>query len=520
MVDKIKKYLALIGLYVLVNTLVLYDVMKQWSPYHWALTLASGVLIFMGITLNLERMGAFFRGKKAAYGVNFFLSIGLFVVVISLANVFAVRHNFRHDATSDRSFSLSEHTVKILKGLKETVHLRAFYRGDSYKLTDTLQKYRNQTTAVQWEVLDLEKYPDKAVKFNVRADNTLVVECGSRAEQTEIGLDGSVDERSLTAAVLRATQDSQKKVYFTAGHGEKSLKENFAIAAELLRNSNYAVEEVNLALSNGVPEDCKVLVLAGPEKDLLPQEKKWLEEYSARGGAALFMADSPPFSGMADLLSPWGVKAQDDIVIDPRVRTYEVENRGFLVLGREAPVVDHYPDSPITRGVKSMSVFPMTRSLETVSPAPKGVVARPFVVVDDESAWGETDIDAFLNREVERDEKTDVRPPLTIGLAVEKERPGAGEGGVSRTVVFGDSDFATDRCLRLPVANGDILVNAVNWLAKDEGLISIRPREPADRRIFLTMDQQKWFYYAVMVMIPQVPFLVGLVITLLRRRKQ
>ncbi len=46
-----------------------------------------------------------------------------------------------------------------------------------------------------------------------------------------------------------------------------------------------------------------------------------------------------------------------------------------------------------------------------------------------------------------------------------------------RIVVFGDSDFVTNGYLGIP-GNRDLFLNSVNWLAQQENLISIRPRDP------------------------------------------
>jgi ABC-type uncharacterized transport system involved in gliding motility auxiliary subunit len=61
--------------------------------------------------------------------------------------------------------------------------------------------------------------------------------------------------------------------------------------------------------------------------------------------------------------------------------------------------------------------------------------------------------------------------------------------------VFGDSDFASNAYLGF-AGNRDLLMNTVGWLSQQENLISIRPKEPDDRRITLTSSQQlalRWF---------------------------
>ena len=40
--------------------------------------------------------------------------------------------------------------------------------------------------------------------------------------------------------------------------------------------------------------------------------------------------------------------------------------------------------------------------------------------------------------------------------------------------------------------NRDLAMNTVNWLASDEDLISIRPKDRDDRRITMTRGQLNW----------------------------
>ncbi len=104
------------------------------------------------------------------------------------------------------------------------------------------------------------------------------------------------------------------------------------------------------------------------------------------------------------------------------------------------------------------------------------------------------------------DEGKDKKGPVTLGTAVtfRKSAPDAhavsapaSPGGEEppkppegRVVAFGDSDFASNSLLGFQ-GNQDFFLNVVAWLAEDADLISIRPREPDDQRLFLTRDQQQ-----------------------------
>jgi len=86
----------------------------------------------------------------------------------------------------------------------------------------------------------------------------------------------------------------------------------------------------------------------------------------------------------------------------------------------------------------------------------------------------------------------------------------------ARVVAFGDSDFATNSVLGVQ-GNRELFLNAVNWLAQQENLIAIRPRDPQDRRITITADQQRRIFYITVLIVPGLILLAG-VQTWWRRR--
>src|SRR5439155_17550082 len=86
----------------------------------------------------------------------------------------------------------------------------------------------------------------------------------------------------------------------------------------------------------------------------------------------------------------------------------------------------------------------------------------------------------------------------------------------TRLVAFGDSDFASNAALGVQ-GNRDLFLNTVNWLAQQENLISIRPRDPEDRRITLTADQERRIFYLTVLIVPGLILLAG-VQTWWRRR--
>ncbi len=57
----------------------------------------------------------------------------------------------------------------------------------------------------------------------------------------------------------------------------------------------------------------------------------------------------------------------------------------------------------------------------------------------------------------------------------------------------------------------------MNWLTADEDLISIRPKDPEDRRITMTRRQMSMLFYSSVVFIPLIVIVSGVAVCWRRR---
>jgi ABC-type uncharacterized transport system involved in gliding motility auxiliary subunit len=150
-------------------------------------------------------------------------------------------------------------------------------------------------------------------------------------------------------------------------------------------------------------------------------------------------------------------------------------------LGPQVALVTTYTSQPIVAQMRGSAVgFPLSRSLE-IKNTGKTAVEKLF---DSSSSSLAT---ANLNSpEVSVADPNNRKGPLTIAAAGTFSTGKQKSEG--RFVVTGSSSWAANRFLGFN-GNGDLALNAVNWLASDEDLISIRPKPQEDRRITMTRAQ-------------------------------
>jgi ABC-type uncharacterized transport system involved in gliding motility auxiliary subunit len=311
-------------------------------------------------------------------------------------------------------------------------------------------------------------------------------------------------------------------VYFTQGHGEKDPTSSevggYMAASESLKRENYTVEKLVLAQQGSVPDTATMVVVAGPRVDFLPGEVEILEKYLAKAGKLLLELDAPgpnesPLPNLTGLAKKWGIDVGTDLVVDQT-------GMGQLFGGSaETPVAANYPSHPITSRLDVMTAFRVARSVTAVSGGNEGHTAQNIVETSPRS-WAESDLKTlYSGKPPTRDDAAgDKGGPISIAAAVSapvtEEKPATpeGEGAApkpeTRVVVFGDSDFASNM-LFTAGGNRDLFMNTIGWLSQQENLISIRPKEPSDRRLTMTAAQQSNVVWFSLLIVPLAIFGTG-----------
>ena len=99
---------------------------------------------------------------------------------------------------------------------------------------------------------------------------------------------------------------------------------------------------------------------------------------------------------------------------------------------------------------------------------------------------------------------SDKKGPLILGAAGTYN----GEGTKGQFVVVGSSSWIANSFLRFN-GNRDLFMNIMNWLSSDEDLISIRPKDPEDRRLTMSASQMRMVAYSSVVAIPLIIIAAG-----------
>jgi len=427
----------------------------------------------------------------------------IIVAILGVVNFLAQRYNKSFDATANKKYTLSDQTAKVVKNIQGDLTITYWDRPTGFdNAKDLFDRYKGLSPKVTVEYQDVDKKRTEALASGVKTPlPNIFVKVGNKTEIAK-----SLTEEEVSGAMVRALKGGDRTVCFTSGFGEASTAdttagEGFGNAKALTEKNNYKTQAVPLIPKAEIPLDCTIVVVAGPKRNYLQPAVDAIKTYVENGGHALILLDPPlKFRSEIDenpdlvaVLDSWGVKMHKDLVLD-------LSGVGQLFgLGPEMPIVTKYEDHPIVREMKDLpSGFPITRSLE-VAKGDKTTVSPLFSTTDDAVAT------------------EDLKSPQ---INVKGAKPGARilgaagtyttgkEGGNGRFVVVGNARWISNGYLAFN-GNRDLYLNRLNWLSSDEDLISIRPKDPEDRRLNMNPRQATMLFYGSVVVIPLAIIIAG-----------
>ena len=443
-------------------------------------------------------------------------------VLFGLLVVLADNHNRRFDLTPTKSFVLSDEARHVAQGLKVPIQITAFYNSQEgeqrRQMADVLQLFHDASPLVTYRLLDLDRSPALAKKYNVSSFNTGVIEAADQVHVLR-----AIDEEEITNGLLRLTRLEKRTLCFVTGHGEHSPRDagdrtGYSEVAKALEREHFEVHTFDTLPPQGVPADCTVVILPGPSRDLLPGEADQLSHYLDGGGHILLMIDPKAPDSIVQFLAQHGVQAGNDIVVDERNRFFGADS--FM------PRVPIFDEGTFRKNLDTAAVFALAR---TVSPIEKQDGAEKVLLLALTSAdsWAHIDGDVIPEGKVQFRREVDKPGPLPVAVMVTtKASVPVSEGEAKadaggRMIVFGDSDFASNLYLNL-LGNKDLFMSSIGVLAEDEELIAVRrkglPRSSLSP-VSLTERQGRMIFWSAVILQPVGFALLGLLITWRRRRR-
>jgi ABC-type uncharacterized transport system involved in gliding motility auxiliary subunit len=472
-----------------------------------------------------------FQSRTVVYGGASALAVllvaGILIFIVLLGN----RYSLRWDLTRYQSHSLSAVSRTLLQEVDKPLTLTVFLpegHPERLQAREVLELYTRENPHLKVRFLDPMREPRRADDAGYRRPGNVLLEYEGRKQLAE-----TTEEEPVSEALRKVLQKERKKIYFLTGHGERSASQErrgFKVARQALANEGYELADLNLFQEGEVPKGAAVVIIAAPQKNLLPGEVEALKSYLDRGGRVFLLLEPFDDGGLKPFLAGYGINLNDGIIFELNQLT---QDRAIL-----SPIVTQYHSHRITQDFTLFTIFPSPRPL-LLNQEIKTVALTPLVNTS-ASSWekiGRDWQDGKHDKKPLYDPKHDKRGPFTLaalaapqsGRKPEDDNHKSAETEPKKSAppksdvkqqaylaVFGDADFAADEFFN-QLGNGDLFLNTVNFLAAEEKQIIIRQPDKKFEPLLLT-GWKTWLVFVVSVVLLPLAMLTAGVAAYLRRR--
>jgi gliding-associated putative ABC transporter substrate-binding component GldG len=469
-------------------------------------------------------------------------TIILVTVIVIIVNILSGNYFFRLDLTEGKEYTLSKATRNILKNLDKPVTVTAYFSKNlppniasvSSDLRDMLIEYGSRSGGMvvykfvnpnESDELEQEAVQNgiQPVMINVREKDQVkqqkaylgaVVSMGDAKEKISFFQPGSAMEYALSKAIKKLSVTDKPVVALLQGHGEPTVNEIMQAYTEL--SVLYKVESVTLTDTTILSSKFKTVALIRPTDSIPVRQQSILDKYLAEGGNMLLALDrvkgnfqngmgNPASVGLEDWLRKKGITISGDFIIDASCGMVSLQQQqGNFTMTTQIqfpyfPIIHKFADSPITKGLESVS-------LQFASPitfkGDSSIQFTPVAFSSDKSGSLPTPLYFDVQKQWQLSDF-----PLS-GLVVAGILEGKLSGNAkSRMVIISDGEFAVSQQqgMQIPPDNINLLVNSVDYLSDDTGLIDLRTKGITSRPIEELQDSTrallKWMNFLLPIIL-------------------
>jgi gliding-associated putative ABC transporter substrate-binding component GldG len=457
------------------------------------------------------------RTKKSAY---YFLV--LVAGILILLNILSSSYFFRLDFTADKRYTLSNPTKTMLKELTEPVTVKAYFTEGlppnieivRTEFRELLIEYKtaskgmlgfvfsnpNEKPEMEQEAMQAGIQPliigsnEKDQSVQKKAYLGAVVKCGDKTEIIPLVQPGTAMEYELTTAIKKMITKAKKSIAILQGQGEPSM----AAIPQVIQSLSvmYTTEPLYLSDTAKIPERFKTMVIIAPKDSFPPSYLKQLNEFQSQGGNLVIAMErvdgnlntqSPMGKAVSTGLENWlqaeGIIVEPNLVIDSRCNQIRMQQQvgGFTMVTPVAfpyfPDISNFAKTPATQGLESV-FMPFASEVRF-----SGDSSLQFTVLARTSEKsGKQDAPVYFDFNYQWQESDFHDKGLPVAAMVSGKLSG---NNPSKMIVFGCGKFAIngegEQAMQLPPDNVNLLVNSIDYLSDDSGLMELRTKGISSR---------------------------------------
>lgn len=504
-------------------------------------------------------------------------ALGLAVVIILLFNFVGSFVFHRFDLTSEKRYTLSDATKKLLSEINDVVYVKVYLdgefpagfkrlRNETKEMLDEFRAYSNDNIEYEFidpSVSDNKKQQNEIYKQlydkGLEPTNLEVKEESGTTQQiiwpaalvtykgrelpwqllkTQMGqssegqLNNSIQalEYEFASVVRNLSTAIRPQIGFIEGHGELDTLETYDIAAAL--SDFYIVKRVEINQQLRALDGLKAIVIAKPDTTFSDQDKFIIDQFIMKGGKVLWVFDPlytpvdslsrrgntvaiPYELGIDKMLYKYGVRVNDKMLLDVQCSAIPINKalkgqqpRFELMPWIFSPLLNPLNDHPIVKnldiiktdfastidtievkGIKKTVLLQSSKYSKTlVQPVRVDLNYLRFPIDEKQFNNPFQNVAVLLEGEFESVFKNRIPPEIANDSAI-GFKP---NGKKSAMIVIADGDIIRndvqyssrkpyplgfDKYTNRTYGNRNFILNCVNYLCDDSGLLSVRARE-------------------------------------------
>lgn len=457
--------------------------------------------------------------------IAIFIALNLWVRSLNLSSI---------DVTPQKLFSLSDESKEQIKKIDKNVTIYFFGFEEDTSTVDLAKQYQTVNDKITVEIIDTASRPDLQEKYGLTTDTQAVVIQSDDKEKLLTPSDfytydyttyESIDvtEQKLTNGIIETTIDEKPSIYILTNHGEYALdytgQKTMLILSAYIENDVNTISSLDL-LSEDMPEDCDVLVIASPSNDFSDIETDKIIQYIQKGGKILWLSDpnlvGAELPNVQKVLDLYGISFANGIIKETDSSKMAFQNPEFIKPNIGVHSITENLES--AGGIMMMDATKINMPDETKQEELGLTVTT--LLTSGSSSYFRTD----LTDGSDTINDTDEQGEFTVGAEIQKK---IDDTTTSTLIVYSNAVFASDARIVsgenyinavLVYNNKDLVLNSIAYLNQREDSITIRKN--TGTVTYTATQQEDTIIRIIIFTVPAVIVLVGIIVWQVRRRKK
>ena len=480
-----------------------------------------------------EKLALTFKRKWLVNGTKTFLIIAIIIAAYFALNLWIRQLDLPEiDVTENQIYTLSDASKEAIAKVDQDVTIYCYGFLEDSTFVDLLKQYNKVNDKIKYEMLTEESNYEMIQEHDLQEGYTVLILKSGEAEKV---VDASTDfttydfttgqsvdttEQTMTNSILSLTEENKPKIYFVQGHNEYKLEET-SVLTTYLKNEAFEYDSLNIATAGAIPEDCDILAILSPDKDILDTEAQAIKDYINKGGSIYFSMDvvseAVSLPNLQSVLDEYGVSVKNGYILEyDEGKANESAPYVFIpeVSSTHEITRDIYSDSNLWLVYSAKLEFKDEETLKNLN-----VTKETLVSSSDEAAFI-TDISSDMKTAAQTAElgKAEIGSILTKTI-------GEGEDAKeSKLIIMASGSFISDVMtnggypLSYLGSNKDFVINSMAYLGDKGNNLTIR--KDMANSTYLPTETQNRVVLTIIFVIPVLIIILGVAIWTYRIKRK